>query len=321
MGSAERWPYDVLIVSPNSAVDSYYIFSDLRLGAVNRALRVIHTAGGKGNNMARALASLGGRAMSLGVVGGYAGQFIAGELDREGIAHDLVWVDVETRHCNTLLVEGCQETTVVLEPGLPAADGVPGELAARVLRHAQEAPFLALMGSLPASFPADYYAKLIHQLEDIPVQVCVDCSGEALRLAAEAGPALVKVNRAELCEAFGLEPATADWPDFQAVAARLPVELLIVTDGPRGAYVFPKGGPALHALTPVQTWVSTAGAGDTFLAGLLLAQGSGKNLSEAIRFASAAASANLQQVVCGFLLPKDVERFLGATSVTQLGAV
>src|SRR4030066_1432156 len=91
--------FDAVIVSPNIAVDSYYVLPEMEMGGVNRAEKVWHTAGGKGSNMARVMTLLGGRALVLGIAGGHTGRFIADELHREGIAHDLVGVGGEARRC------------------------------------------------------------------------------------------------------------------------------------------------------------------------------------------------------------------------------
>jgi 6-phosphofructokinase 2 len=67
--------------------------------------------------------------------------------------------------------------------------------------------------------------------------------------------------------------------------------------------------------TRVDAWQSTAGAGDTFLAALLLALVRGQSLRDAACYASAAAVANLQQVGCGFFDVADVDRFLTLTEI------
>ncbi len=109
---AKRARYDVVIASPSPAIDSYYVMDAVRPGNVNRARYAFHTAGGKGNNMARAVRLLGGTALSLGIVGGLSGQFITEELAREGIDADMVWSEYETRRCSTVLTPDRHETTV-----------------------------------------------------------------------------------------------------------------------------------------------------------------------------------------------------------------
>jgi tagatose 6-phosphate kinase len=281
----------------------------------------LHTAGGKGINMARAFITLGGRDLCMGIIGGHAGRYVIDELDREGIAHDMILVDTETRRSSTIFSEGQSDVTVILEPGQPVEEPACDQLGERVLLHADEAPYLVLVGSLPPGFPIDFYATLIQRSKGKSAKVCLDCSGEALSLAARAGPALIKVNKKEICQAFGLNMASSDWGPVREVFDQLlpfGVRMLIITDGQRGANVFSSDNPPFHVFTRVETWVSSAGAGDSFMAGLVLSLGRGERLEDAACYASSVASANLQQVGCGFLEIADVERFLNQTDIRYL---
>ena len=313
-----KGPYDILAISPNAAVDSYYLLSGLNVGSVNRAEHVLHTAGGKGNNLARAVNALGGRVLSLGIVGGHTGQFILDELRQEGIPADMVWTENESRRSSTLIAAGQMQTTVVLDSGSCVEPGAGQRLVEKIQDYAAQAPYLVLTGSLPPELPSRYYAEIVSQAKDFPgLKVCLDCSGEPLRLAVEQGAQVVKVNAKEFHSSFlGGErwnPATA--LEIFACLEKKGLELLVITDGPQGAYVFSSGGSPFRILTRVEQWVSTAGAGDTFMAGLLLGLGRGSSLEEAACYASAAAAAQLQQVVCGSLCREDLERFLPVTSV------
>ncbi len=308
--------FDVVVVAPNTAIDSYYVLPELAVGEVNRAAQALHTAGGKGNNMARAVVMLGGRVLSLGIVGGSSGQFIVDELQNEGIASDMVCAGYETRRCSTMVVPGLKQTTVVLENGSPVGDEARVALTDKVLAHAVKAPFITLTGSLPPDFPDDYYAMLIHKLRDMPVRVVVDCAGNPLERAINARPAIVKVNVKEFQSTFGVR----DW-SWQAAAAMfdgLSMGILIITDGAQGAYVFSRECEPFRVVTMVASWVNTTGAGDTFTGGLLVALNRGEALKEAARFASAAAAASLQQIGSGFLDMKDVERYQQITEVETL---
>ena len=86
------------------------------------------------------------------------------------------------------------------------------------------------------------------------------------------------------------------------------IQILVITDGKNGAYIFLPDGDVIHVITPVEKIVSSAGSGDTFLAALLLALGRGEGLEKAVGFASAAAAANLLELGCGFFDPEKVHR-------------
>ena len=94
---------------------------------------------------------------------------------------------------------------------------------------------------------------------------------------------MIKVNAFEYqasfpqLAGFSLAGVRKDFDNFHAKG----LEVLIVTDGPEGAYVFSACCPPFQVKTHVDRWVSTAGAGDTFLAGLLLSLNHGKGLEAA----------------------------------------
>lgn len=314
----KMYKYDVIIVSPNSAIDSFYVLDELVSARVNRAKEAFHTAGSKGNNMGRALVSLGGRALVLGIVGGFSGQFIAKELEREEIDHDLIWTKHESRRQNTFHVIGQLDSTVVLEPGPSIEQEIQDKFVECIVRHSADGTFLVLNGSLPPNFPESFYANVISLLKNTNVRVCVDCSGNALKLAAAAAPALIKVNTDEFWSAFGEPSKRINRNYIRHTCSHLQdkgTETLIITDGSRGSTVFSAGSEPFRVLTQVDSCLSTAGAGDTFLAGFLLALVRGDTIQDAACFASAAAAADVQQLGCGFLKREQVACFLSRTKI------
>ena len=318
---SSRYPYDVIAVSSNAALNSYYVVPNWQAGAVNRAQRVYHTAGGKGINFARAFHTLGGRVLNLGILGGHSGRFIASELARENIASDVIWVDQETRRSSTIISLEAMQTTVMLDSGTRISPEDGDRLHAKVMEHVQEAPFLVLTGSLPPGLPAHFFGDIVRSAAAVPdLSICLDCSGEVLQNAARFGARVIKVNAFEYQASFpqpaGFSPSAAR-RDFDTLHAN-GLEVLIVTDGPEGAYVFSSSCPPFQVKTQVDFWVSTAGAGDTFFAGLLLSLSQGKGLEEAAAYASAAAASALQQIICGSLDLAEVDQFLSATHLHSL---
>jgi len=234
----------------------------------------------------------------------------------------MVWTQNEPRRSTSLIFPEQMQNTVFLDSGSSVDSEAGDQLMNKIRAYASRAPFLVLTGSLPPSLPPRYYADIVQEVREIPgLRVCLDCSGEALRLAVENGASVIKVNAKEFQESF-LEKE-GDWSlqDARPVFACLRtsgVELLIITDGPQGAYIFPAGEEPFRVVTQVKKWVNTAGAGDTFLAGLLLGFNRGLSLEAATCYASAAAAAKLQQVVCGSLRLEDLNYFLPLTRMEKL---
>jgi fructose-1-phosphate kinase PfkB-like protein len=185
---------------------------------------------------------------------------------------------------------------------------------------ARRAKYVALLGSLPLGFKDDFYADLLSAIRtSSSAMICLDTAGSALQLALKGGPALVKVNRAELVSALGPTAGTSPlaMANVYRSLARNGVEVLIVTDGPQGAYVFAKTSPPFRVVTAVERVVSAVGAGDTFLAGLLAALLDGAEIEAAAVAGSAAAAANVLQVGCGTLDISDARRLVGSTRVIR----
>ena len=311
--------YDILAVSPNAAVDSYYMLSELVIGGVNRAEKAQHTAGGKGINLARAVKALGGKVLSLGIVGGHTGRFIIEELRREQIPHDMAWTKNETRRSSTLILSGQMQTTVVLDSGSSVEPEAGDALSHKIQDYAAHTRYLVLTGSLPPPLPSNYYADIVQQAINQPqLEVCLDCSGEALRLAVEAGAHMIKVNLSE----FQLSFCSGKSWDISHVAQTFSylekkgLKVLVITLGRDGAIIFPAGRAPFRVITRrVDHWVKTAGAGDTFMAAMLLGLNRGNSMESAMAYASAAAAAQLQQVVCGQLNIQDLDFYLLETCV------
>jgi tagatose 6-phosphate kinase len=313
--------YDILAVSPNAAIDSYYMLSELVIGGVNRAEKALHTAGGKGNNLARAVKALGGKVLSLGIVGGHTGRFIIEELQREQIPNDMAWAKNETRRSSTMILSGQMQTTVVLDSGISVDPEAGDCLLAKIQDYASLSRYMVLTGSLPPTLPSRFYADIIQQVTGQPhLDVCLDCSGEVLQLAVEAGAQVIKVNHTEFQASFcsGVSWSLSRAARRFSCLEKKGLQLLVITLGHDGAIIFASGRAPFRVVTQVDKWVSTAGAGDTFMAAMLLGMKRGNTLEAAMSYASAAAAAQLQQVVCGQLSIQDLEYYLLGTRVDKL---
>jgi 1-phosphofructokinase family hexose kinase len=309
-------PIDVLVVAPNAAVDVYSHLETLDVGNVNRLVSSCPTAGGKGNNLARALSRLGGQPMVTGFVAGQRGHFIREQLGREGIAHDYVEISGESRLSMTVISSVDQATTVFLEPGCPMPVGGADRLVNKVSKLSRRANWVVLTGSLLPGTTSEFYADVVQKVRGATsARLAVDASGEPLRLAAFTGPTLLKVNEEEYRSAFGERPRTVESVErlFQTLAAD-GLQVLCVTAGKRGALLVSKE-ECFCVRTEVNRVVCSAGAGDSFLAGILVELNNGQKLCVAARLASAAAAANLQTTICGDIHPRTVAEFLPLTRI------
>ena len=198
----------------------------------------------------------------------------------------------------------------------PGAGGVAAEEdadAAEAGAWADSAPaahdWAILSGSLPPGAPVDWYARLVVRLRQAApgLRIAVDTSDAPLAALAAAMPAaapdLIKPNGEELGQLAGLPAERAMALEDGAMrgeygpvveAARLLVErgvaTVMATLGAAGAVLVTAEG-AWHAAAPKIHVLSTVGAGDSSVAGYVLADVRGGDATERLRTAVAYGSA------------------------------
>jgi 1-phosphofructokinase len=281
----------IVTLTPNPSVDRTIEVDALVRGAVLRAVASHVDPGGKGVNVARALAANGHKVRAVLPAGGWEGEQLAALLAPAEVGVVLVPVAGSVR-ANVSVVEPDGTVTKLNEPG-PALspEEIEAVVTATVTAAAADADWVAVSGSLPPATPVDFYARLIGLLRQSGTRVALDTSGPPLLAALGARPDVVKPNREELAEAAGRPVATLG----EAVAAagelcRRGAMAVLASLGADGALLVDRGG-AVHGQAPVARPRSAVGAGDATLAGFLAGGGSGPAaLVEALAWGAAATS-------------------------------
>ena len=288
----------------------------LERGEVQRAVSVRQESGGKGVNVSRALVTSG--LETLAVLPGAESDPVLAGLREEGVPFASLAIH-EPLRTNVALTEPGGVTTKINEPGPVLAEDAQEALISLLLERSRGASWVVLAGSLPPGVPADFYATVTRRLRNadagagVPM-IAVDSSGAPLAAAvasdateaASGKPDLLKPNAEELAElaaaagsssASTAEELEADPYAAAAAAAavvRSGVGAVLATLGSKGAVLVTADGAWLATHPPV-TAVSTVGAGDSSLAGYLLAASQGAAPTDCLRQAVAhgAAAASL----------------------------
>ena len=280
----------IVTLTANPSVDRTIEVAALRPGTVirDRASRV--DAGGKGVNVARALAAHGGKTKAVLPSGGAEGAQLEALLAGAGL--DLLTVRIAgSIRANVTVVEADGTTTKLNEPGPGLSQDELDALAVALTDAAVQADWVVLSGSLSPGAPADWYAGLIRQLRGTGPRVAIDSSGPPLAMAIAARPDLIKPNREELAELAGRPVDTiADVVGAALTMTANGVHTVLTSLGPAGA-VLVRRDAAWHATAATLEPRSTVGAGDALLAGYLAAGADGPSaLAEAVAWGSAAAA-------------------------------
>lgn len=302
----------IVTLTPNPSLDRTLELDTIELGAVNRATVSRLDAGGKGVNVARALAANGRATRTVLPVGGPEGMHLVSLLEAAGLDVHAVPVAAPVRE-NVSLVEPDGRVTKVNAAGPELTADEVEALVKATVAAVDGATWVAASGSLPPGVRDDLYATLAADVHAAGARVAVDSSGAPFRAAIAGGPDLVKPNVEELAEVTGIQLRTigdvldaATWLRCDGVGA------VVVSLGPDGAVLVEAGG-AWHATTPPLVPRSNVGAGDATLAGFLAAGASGP---EALATAVAYGAAAVQ--LPGSQMPSAGDLMLDDVRVTDL---
>jgi len=150
------------------------------------------------------------------------------------------------------------------------------------------------------------------------VRSALDTYGLPLRLALEALPDVVKVNRDEYQNTIGVSlDLEHHVVDALITLAEQGIGLAILTDGPRPCYVASLSGCWKITPPPVTT-VNPTGSGDSMLAGILYGLSRGWDEPKSVCFGAAAGAANAAVWGVSSVAMEDIVALLPAVSVVEL---
>ncbi|MFB6771208.1 1-phosphofructokinase [Streptomyces sp. NPDC056337] len=278
----------ILTVTPNPSLDRTYEVPSLDRGEVVRATGERVDPGGKGVNVSRAVAAAGRRTVAVLPLGGAPGALVADLLDAQGIEVAPVPIAGATRS-NIALAEADGVLTKINAPG-PELSAAERELLLETVRsQSPDADWIACCGSLPRGLAPSWYAELVARAHAAGVRIALDTSGPALLQALRERPDVVKPNAEELAEAVGRPLATVGDAVKAAEELReLGARSVLASLGADGQLLVAEEG-TWFGNARVDAVRSNVGAGDSSLAGFLIAGGAGPGaLASAVAHGAAA---------------------------------
>lgn len=262
--------------------------------------------GGGGINVARVVHALGGQARAIVTAGGATGRFLSELLDEAEVPYRLVPIAGRTRVSFTVreAASGLEYRFVPEGPELTEAEW---RTALTALAD-EPAEFIVASGSLPRGVPVGVYAEAARMAAAQGRPFALDTSGSALRASLGHGIDVMKPSLRELEALVGrtLPDLPAQQTEALALVRSGAARMVVVTLGAGGAVLATEAGvlhrPALPG--PVR---SAVGAGDAFLAGMVLALARGAAPIEALDWGLAAGAAAIAGVGTARVRREDVE--------------
>jgi len=282
----------IVTITMNPALDKSTSVGKLVAERKMRCAEMFTEAGGGGINVSKAIRELGGETIAIFPSGGMNGKKIEAYLSAQHIRFRTIPVDKETRENIVVSETATNAQYRFVTPGAPLTDK-EATACFDLLLSIQPAPtYIVASGSLPPGLSGDFFSELARLAKKLNARYIVDTSGKPLQSAAREGAYLLKPNLAELATLAGRETLELDEVDDAAneIIARGNCEIVVVSLGPSGAMLVTRDG-CEHIPSPTIKKVSTVGAGDSMVAGMVWMLSQGKSLREVARFGVACGTA------------------------------
>jgi 6-phosphofructokinase 2 len=246
--------------------------------------------GGGGINVSRALKNLGKASLAIYPSGGFSGKFLDDLMEQEGLQ---VRTAETVNHTRENFIAFDTATGLQYRFGMPGNEISEGEWKALLSAvEDTDAAYIVASGSLLPGMPADILAQVAQIAQKKGARLILDTSGEALKKALDVGIYLLKPNLGELSSLVGQEEVHHDTVDIigKEIINRGQCEVIVVSLGAKGAKMITRE-EVIHVPSPVVKSVSTVGAGDSMVAGMVLALSQNKSLKEVLQLGVACGTA------------------------------
>jgi 6-phosphofructokinase 2 len=264
--------------------------------------------GGGGINVARAIKKLGAEAIAIFPSGGYTGKFFNHLMEKEKITSVIIETGNETRE-NIIVLD--ESTNNQYRFGMPGTELKENEWqqCLKAVEKINNTEYIVASGSLPPGVPLNIYAQLAKIATQKNAKFMVDTSGEALKQAMAEGVYLLKPNLGELSSLAGKkELQLHEVKDIaREIIAKGKCVAMVVSMGAAGAMLVTHNIAETITPPPVHR-ISTVGAGDSMLAGILFYLAAGKTMIEAARYGVACGTAATMNAGTELCRKEDAEK-------------
>lgn len=281
----------ITTITLNPAIDATWFLDTFDEEEINRLQGKKIDAGGKGINISRFLTMMGCPTLAMGFCGGDNGARLSSLLDEAGVRHNLTPIQGETRQNVTVFVEEGKKTIKINEAGPEISQAECEAFEKALTEQAKQGGFIVLAGKNPPGIDGKTTIDLLSRAKAAGAKVVVDSESLTLEEVIALGPTLIKPNELEFSKMLG-RPLETDKALIQAAREVVAkgVEYVVISMGGDGLLGI-SADKAYKVEVPKIAVRSTVGAGDSVVAGTLMALSSGEPFEKAICMGAAFGSA------------------------------
>lgn len=282
---------NIVTITLNPALDKSISVPELVPEKKLRALSAKVEPGGGGINISRALKKLGVASEAIILSGGYTGKTLESLLAKEQVEFTAIETAGDTRE-NFVVFD--EDKKLQYRFGMPGESVSDKELALlmQAIGNCAHAEYIVVSGSLPPGTSTAVFHEIAIIADQLNAKLIIDTSGDGLKAAVKEGLYLIKPNLRELASLVG-----KDWIDISEVVgtARQVIaagscKAMAVSMGADGAMLI-TATEHFQTVAPKAPVLSTVGAGDSMVAGMLAALTKGWGWEQVLQYGVAAGSA------------------------------
>ncbi|WP_022757166.1 1-phosphofructokinase [Butyrivibrio fibrisolvens] len=258
----------IYTVTFNPALDYVvHMSQDLAIGMTNRSDAEEIYFGGKGINVSNVLRELDLPTTALGFIAGFTGKALDEGVAASGITTDFIKLPEGNTRIN-VKIKAADETEINGQgPKIP--DECQKALFEK-LDQLKEGDTLVLAGSIPSSLPSDVYERILERLDGRGIRFVVDAIKDLLLNVLKYHPFLIKPNKQELGEMFGVTINSDD--DTVLYAKKLQekgARNVLISMAGDGSLLVTEDGQILRQGVCKGKVKNSVGAGDSMVAGFI----------------------------------------------------
>lgn len=310
----------ITVLTFNPSIDRMYKVSKINVGEVQRVIDTNSTAGGKGINVTKVCKILGEEPLAMGFLGGFNGEYIRNELNRLEIKSKFTSIKQETRNCLNIIDEN-SNSTEFLEKG-PVIDAEDlTNFEADLESVLDKTKILVASGSYCQNMPIDYYKIIGEICEKRDIKFILDTSGDALKVALESKPYLIKPNADEIKQLLDINVESQE----EIISAgkellKMGAKNVCISLGKNGMIYINNDGVYEVKVPKIDT-VNSVGSGDSTIAGFSVGILRGYDTIELLKLANACGISNALHIETGFVKLDEVEKLSEKVQVKKLECI
>lgn len=309
----------IATITFNPSYDLIGCTETIKKGNVNQVDTIGWHAAGKAINVAKVLRDLDLDVTITGFLGqdnidGFTTLFQQYRLTNRCLA-----VNGRTR-INVKLTEANKQVTDLNFTGFTVTEEDWQRFCSSSLSWLPEMDVVCISGSLAKGISVEAFSSWMQQVRQCCPRIVFDSSGAALQAGLKIKPWLIKPNQEELSQWAGKVLTHRD--EVQAAAIQLQqqgIENVVVSLGSEGAlWVSAEGCWFAEPLRC--NLVSTVGAGDSMVAGLIYGLVQGYRLEDSMRFATAVAAQAIEQSGVGITSREALQMLQAKVTIQKVTA-